>query len=225
MSRLRALFQRYADRHFQMQQPGCPLPGPGGHLDSILYKGRGVVLEGWTEAESVVVRSDGETRAGRPNLLRRDVEDATGLRPDVGFRLDLPEVSQDIELALSSGGQSWTMRLPDPSAWQLRKQRWVMRLRFARDLLRAAPALLPALLTGDPRSRARVKAYLGLDQDDLPGSVLETRLFDCAGLTQGPSCTPITIILPVYQCLRDAAGCPGAACRAYGPPMASCPDR
>ena len=206
MSRLRALYQRYSDRHFRLQQPGGPLPGPGGHLDSVLYKGQGIVLEGWTEAESVVVRSGGATSADRPSLLRRDVEEATGLRPDVGFRLDLPKVTTDIELALSSGGQSWTMRLPGPSEWRLRKQRWATRLRFARDLLRATPALLPALLTGAPRSRARVKTCLGLDQDDLPVGVLETRLFDCTGLMQGPSCTPITIILPVYDAFEMLQG-------------------
>lgn len=199
MSRLRALYDRYAARHYRLTQPGCPMPGPAaGHLDQITYSGRGLVLEGWSEADSILVRSGDHEVADGPNLLRRDVEEAIGIRADVGFRLELPEVTDEIEVVLSADGQSWTLRLPavSPAARRIAHRR--TRLRFARDLLRVARHVPKALFAGDLRSRARVKSGLGLD-GETARDALETRLFDCAGLPQGPLATPITIILPVYD--------------------------
>ena len=199
MSRLHALFQRYHDCHFRLRQPGRPLPGPGGHLDQILYLGRRIVLDGWTEADSILLRSSGRESADGPKLMRPDVEAAMGIRADVGFRLELPCFGDDVEVEVTHGDQIWTSRIPAPEPRQLRRAKLKILARFAIDLVRAAPSLPKALLTGDARARARVKKCLGLGIERPSDGQLETKLFYCKGLPQGPSATPITIILPVHD--------------------------
>lgn len=200
MSRLRALYARYRSRHFQMCLPGRHLPGVAGHLDRITYTGRGVILDGWADADSVRARADGAEVAVIPNLPRPDVASATGKGPDLGFRLELPGLPNDISLTIGRGRDSWSFVLPSPDLRAQRRARVRLRLRFVRDLLAAAPQLALALLRNQPKDRARAKARLGLDE--LPGQTrgaLEDRLFDCRGLVQGPVATPITIVLPVYN--------------------------
>jgi len=199
MYRLRALFQRYSDRHFRLHQPGCPLPGPAGHLDQIVYVGRGLVLEGWTEADSVIVRSGAFDAADGPKLLRRDVEEAMGIRADVGFRLELPEIAEEIEVEVISNTQSWTLRLDTPHPRMMRLARLKTMFQFAQDMFKALPHLPHALLRGDARARTKVKTCLGLNTETLGLGELETQLFECRGLPQGPICTPITIVLPVFN--------------------------
>lgn len=198
MSRLRALFSRYCDRHFMLRARGCALPGPKGHLDCIRYNGRGAVLDGWSMADSIRVSSAGHEAATAPKILRTDVAVKTGLRADVGFCLELPEVNDGITLSVTTGDHTETMTLADPDGSAIRQARARLKLQFARDMIRAAKHLGPALLRNDLTARARVKTCLGLDQIGTSATNLENRLFDCAGLRQGPDNTPITIILPVY---------------------------
>lgn len=199
MSRLRALAKRYFDRHFRVQWGGCPLPGPAGHLDRAECTGRELRLAGWSQADSVTVRSAGHETATAPGLLREDVAEARGIQPDVGFELRLPEWADDIQLTLTEGAHSWTVTLPKPSPQAMRLAWWRVKLLFLRDLLKSAPHLPRALLARDSAARTRVKSCLRLDHDTTDHSLLETRLFETEGLPQGPLCTPITIVMPVYD--------------------------
>ncbi|MEM9317809.1 MAG: glycosyltransferase [Pseudomonadota bacterium] len=174
----------------------------------VQYRKSGVMLEGWTEADSVAVRTSDRQIAGLPDLPRKDVASALGMRADVGFQLALPGSHGDVELELKSHGQTWTIPVPQPDQAELRRAKRRLRLRFLRDLARAAPHLSRAA-RGDDTARARVKSCLRLATATDEQSRLEDRMFDCTGLPAAPDATPITIVLPVYnafELLSEALG-------------------
>ncbi|MEM8881434.1 MAG: glycosyltransferase [Pseudomonadota bacterium] len=199
MSRLRALFARYANHHFRLTYPGCPLPGGAGYLDLVHETATRIVLEGWADADSVIARNGGDRVATAPSLTRHDVSRELGLRADVGFRLEIARNEDQTTLEILRSGQTHSLDVPPPHArWYRRTMRCLL-WQFLRDLLHAAPHLPRALLWNDLTARARVKSCLRLNPLPQDRAQLETRLFDCQGLPQGPTATPVTIILPVYN--------------------------
>ncbi|MBF9031171.1 glycosyltransferase [Rhodobacterales bacterium HKCCE3408] len=205
MTRLRALFRRYAERHYRMICPGRPLPGGAGHLDRVTLTARSVIVEGWTTAPRVVLKGPVGQAAAIPSLDRADVNDATGLSGDLGFRLEVARGPGPVAVLLPDSGAVLPLP-PAPRSLRLRARVRLV-LRFLRD---AAPALrhVPGALSG-PRvvqARARIKTCLRLDTTPEPAA-METRLFDRAGLPPGPDPVPVTIVLPVYDAydlLREA---------------------
>jgi len=206
LERLHALFDRYADRHFTVAMAGGPLSGPTGemlgHIDRIEIEGSRLLVAGWTTARRITLIVDDRKTSVRPAIPREDVRAALGLPGNVGFEFNQPirASTRVLELETDAASGSVICPLPAIGAAEMARARHRVARRFARDLLRASPAILHWLLTRDPAARARIKAVLHLTTEQPRCAAMETRLF-CQADTAAtlPSKPRITIILPVYN--------------------------
>jgi GT2 family glycosyltransferase/glycosyltransferase involved in cell wall biosynthesis len=208
-TRLKALFQRYADQHLRLELGGFPLSdgspgqGPAGHVDRIEVRGTRVRVIGWSLADTVTLRWHGGEDSRAPHIPREDVAAAHSTTLYTGFELDGPLGNHPFHISVQAGSRTRSVPLSSLTAKAVRGARRHLAGRFATDILRCGPALLRHGLTRDPAHRATVKRILGLHTVPVAGP-LETRLF-----TVGPEETltypddvPITIVMPVYNALE-----------------------
>jgi GT2 family glycosyltransferase/glycosyltransferase involved in cell wall biosynthesis len=204
---LAQVFRRYAADHLDMRLNGPDLLDDNGavcgHLDVIALSGNRLRIEGWCEGERVVMMVGAARRETRPNLVRPDVAAARGGDPErrVGFAIDAPHGGGRVLLVVERGNLRIVMQLDGFTEAAIRQQQRRLVLPFLRDALRAMPAGLRFVVTGDASAKARVKAALRL-ADPVPGGTVAMtgRLFDPAPpLPPALPDTAVTIVLPVYN--------------------------
>jgi O-antigen biosynthesis protein len=203
--RIVRLFDRYARRHLVVTGAGFPLNSAKGsrigHVDRIEMSGGGILVTGWVQADRVALLRGAERASTSPAILRRDVEAALGIGPEVGFDLRLPAPDGPdgppvvFEARGGLAGAGLLARVPLPAVTDARRR---LMLPFVRALLRAAPAVAGWALTRRPKYRARVKTLLGLDAAP-PAEPVDARLFADTPPADLPADAGITIVLPVYN--------------------------
>ena len=166
--RLVALFVRYASVHLDVGIAGAPLTdGSGdilGHVDRVTLRGQRLVVDGWADADTLVLCHAGQQQVLVPNLPRADVAAAhpAGQMPSPGFSCSLPKDGDAATLTLIRDGVHFVYPVPLPQASKIARARLVLILPFLRDLFRAAPILLHWVATHDPDDRVRLKRRLRL---------------------------------------------------------------
>jgi GT2 family glycosyltransferase len=220
LSRLIALFHRYADTHRQVRLPGMLLLDEAGQalgqVDRVTLHGTRLLVEGWTRAPRVALALGSARAEGAPYLPRPDVIAAhpalAGSAP--GFALELGDApgAARLSLALPEGRMIWPLPTPTPAA--RRRATAALALPFLRDLSRALPAMLCWRIDGQPRHKAAVKRHLGLAaaaapvalqpllylEDSLAALPPDRRAAEQARLAPpGLGRHPITIVLPVFN--------------------------
>lgn len=164
--RLAALFARYCAVHLKVVVAGAPLTGLNGeilgHVDRISYLGQRLVIEGWANAATLVMRHAGQRQDLTPRLQRPDV----GARhpnlkvPNPGFSCDFAKGEGGVTLTLIRDGMHFVHPVQVPGARRLALARVRLLLPFLRDMARATPVLLHWAMTKDPADRSRLKQHL-----------------------------------------------------------------
>jgi len=202
-NRVRGLFARYADRHLIFEASSLRLQGAEGRLlgnvDRVSRVGNRIRLEGWCIASLLRLTWPGGQVAQRPHLIRDDVAAALHIDPEVGFAIEAPAGAGPYQLVLDMGPAKVIYPFEEPAGPPLSRARLRLKLRFAWDLLRIAPAAWRWHRTGNPVYRAQIKTRLGLDAVPQAGS-MDARLFQQDGQVASlPQDLAITIVLPVYN--------------------------
>ncbi|WP_300518242.1 glycosyltransferase [Aliiroseovarius sp.] len=202
-NRIRGLFARYADRHLIFDAPSMRLQDAEdrflGNVDRVSLVGNRIRLEGWCIASQLRLIWRGGQAAQRPHLIRDDVAAALDIDPEVGFAVEAPAGAGPYQLVLDMGPAEVIYPFEEPAGPALYRARQRLKWRFARDLLRIAPAAWRWHRTGDPAYRAQIKIRLGLDAVPQAGT-MDVRLFQRDGQEQRlPQDLAITIVLPVYN--------------------------
>ena len=220
--RLVAWFVRYASMHLDVGIAGAPLTdGSGdilGHVDRVTLRGQRLVVDGWADADTLVLCHAGQQQVLVPNLPRADVAAAhpAGQTPSPGFSCSLPKDGDAATLTLIRDGVHFVYPVPLPQASKIARARLVLILPFLRDLIRAAPILLHWVATHDPDDRVRLKRRLRLEAAP-KAAEMQPLLFlqDCLAGLAGPQRDhemarlhpealmhlAITIVMPVYNAL------------------------
>lgn len=212
LAKLRRLFHRYSDRHFKLGPWSQSLRVEGrkhaGHIDRIWVSDGKLHLAGWTTANRLELECAGYLRKFAPHTRRADVSVKLGLRADCGFQASIPWQERSVSLHLDFDGALVKLALDLPSRRRVFYAKAKLLARFIAECAAAAPLLLKGLLAPNSTVHALIKQRLRLTHG-APTRKLETRLFDCSGLTPTPTSVPITIIVPVYnafdvlqECLR-----------------------
>ena len=218
-----ALFARYAGVHQRLTIPGSPLHGQTadllGHVDRVTVHGHRLRIEGWADAQHVVLYHAGLQQDVTPNLPRQDVVAAhPDLRfPNCGFAFDLAMGTGPATLTLDRGDVQLVHQITLPTPGMIRRARAALIVPFLHALLLATPILLRWLATKDPACRTRLKHHFQL-VPNLPAAAMQPLLFlqDClslmpAGLRaaeiarlQPPALAhrAITIVMPIYNALH-----------------------
>lgn len=216
---LAAVFARYCAFHLKAVIAGVPLPDPSGgvagHVDRITLHGQRLIIEGWADADEVVVSHANQRQSLTPNLQRADVNAAYPALQSAtpGFSGDFAFGNGGASIALIRNGVRFVYPVPLPNARRITRARARLILPFLRDLLQAAPVLLRWYASKDPSDRTRLKQKLRLvAQPNIQG--MQPFLFLPQASTNAPErsrnelalpCAPgvsqraITIVLPVYN--------------------------
>lgn len=220
-NRIRGLFLRYERRHRSITVPGFALHGRGqlsvarpvrGHVDRVRLKGMQLTVTGWSTAQRVVLSNASGRVEMRPDILRRDVGDALGTDPHVGFELTLPHGPGPITLTCEQGDSRVVTQRMAVRGHRMLRHRLALMGRFGAALIRLAPAIWAAARHGDAEARDRVKTGLGLEAITQAGRIAPDLFAPEPGagsdvVVQGP--VPVTIILPVFNAfdlLPDVVG-------------------
>lgn len=216
---LAAVFARYCAVHLKTVIAGTPLPDPSGgvmgHVDRVTLRGQRLVIEGWADAEGVVVSHATQRRDLAPDLRRADVNAAHPALQSAtpGFSSDFAYGGGGASLTLIRNGVHYVFPVPIPDAPMIARARARQLLPFLRDLMLAAPAGFRWFVTKDPADRGRLKQKLRLVAQASIQS-MQPCLFLSAPAMQSPEHTSkdlalppatdlphqaITIILPVYN--------------------------
>jgi len=200
------VFQRYAAAHVNLTVPGFALVDEDGaslgYLDRVSVRDHRLIFEGWTPATQVTITLDGQTVSTRPDLIRVDAAAALGTDPDVplGFYLSIPYRDAACTLAIVMAGRTSEFDVPVPNQASIARTGRALMGPFARDVLRAAPAVAKWYWTRDLRWRGEVRRALRLHDDILVRPSFEPALFDQPAALPEPD-SEITIVLPVYNAL------------------------
>jgi GT2 family glycosyltransferase/glycosyltransferase involved in cell wall biosynthesis len=204
---LRNLFHRYRARHLSVSGPSrsiaWPEVGLKGHLDVVSLSPDSLLLKGWTQAAEVELSWGGSRISVQPDENRLDVAATIGAEPNLGFTLRLPRVEGPgaPRLKLRHGSGSLSFEMLPPRISSLDEAR--IGVRFARDMVRTLPPALTWRMTGDARSKERVKRALGLDHApgwaDPAAAVVDGTLLAGGGPAPLTVAQPVTIVLPVYN--------------------------
>lgn len=220
LTRLSALFRRFASAHHEIEGPGFDLKDAAGRrigaVDRIRLRGGRIEVTGWALATRATLQAGRVRMAMRPRLARRDLEGILGPEDDrdIGFELAIPRplpehLAEGQGIVLSVEGRRGRNGLPDPGeealscpvilpAAPLAEIR--LRLRFAAALASALPAILRWKLTHDPRHRATIKRRLGVVGLEPTGLIEEMLLRPAPpGQALPVPDAPVTLILPVYN--------------------------
>lgn len=218
-----ALFARYVGVHQQLTIPGPSLHGQTadllGHVDRVTVHGQRLRIEGWADAQHVVLCHAGLRQDVIPNLPRQDVNAAhPGLRrSNCGFAFDLALGAGPATLTLDRGDLQLVHQIALPTMGRMRRARAALILPFLHALLMATPILLRWLATKDPACRTRLKHHFQL-VPNLPTAAMQPLLFlqDCLSLMptglraaeiarlQPPALAhrAMTIVMPIYNALH-----------------------
>ena len=218
--KLAALFARYCATHLRVTGKPMQLWGENGqtlgHIDRIHIHGQQLTLEGWANAENIIIAFAGHRLETALTLCRPDVITTfpTIQSENPGFCADLPRGDGDLTLILVSGSTHMVYQVNTPSrrAVQLAMARLI--LPFSRDMVTAFPTILHWFATKDPADRARLKRHLRLNIPT-PSRAMQPLLFLADSLARMPPRQraaeqarldqtallhrSITIILPVYN--------------------------
>lgn len=190
--RLRALFQRYADRHgpdFRTRSL------PQGRIERAEAVAGGIRITGWSEGTFRFVWATGSVDVS-PDLPRPDVARIRSLPLACGFEAMVP----DDVAGLMAEGAGWARAIPVPQDAPGLLARLRLALSFAVALSRAAPPLLHHLVRQDPASRADAKRRLGLDGVP-PAPLLSGHWFVSAEALAVEE-VPVTLVLPVHDAMH-----------------------
>ncbi len=206
LNRIRNLYLRYEDKHLELRVPGFQLVETDGTLignvDAVVLNGRTVAFHGWCRAERISLISRIGQTSTVPSLFRKDVQEAFGGSPHVGFCLTEAFGNGNFTLSLRHDEADIALHVRPVSRWRRQWALMVMKLRFLTALSVALPAITKWALFKDFAARHRVKTILGL-QPVHSANPLDPQLVprDGQGGQQQPvtEVPPITIILPVYN--------------------------
>lgn len=204
--RVAGVFERYAAEHLDCVCQGHPLQDTKGrtlgHIDRIRVNGTRMTVEGWADANRLILLTGELRHVVEPQLLRRDVAEATGLPGELGFFLEAvgPGAHQtgDVPILIvePKSGTPVAVPLPLPAAGQARRK---LLLRFLREMIGVAPSVVKWRLTRDPRHRAAIKRALGLTGIAQAEALNPEVLAQAEAPKALPRDSRITIILPVYN--------------------------
>ncbi|WP_188569652.1 glycosyltransferase [Cribrihabitans marinus] len=206
---IKALFQRYAETHLEVNCDGFVLRNELGqrigHLDRYGIANGRLYATGWTNATQVALITEGQRSQAAPTLSRKDV--AAILEPGatdmVGFHVDHPLAQGWIMFSVELGDHRYFSSLPPVPDSRIRAARRRLIPGFLIRLLRASPAALRWKLHGRPQDRAAVKRFLHLDEDAgrnmVPGIPLFPTEENPPVQPEGLEDVEITIVLPVYN--------------------------
>jgi len=200
MSRLHALFLRYAAQHAD-RVGGFGLPRHKGrrlgNVERIVRVDGRTRIEGWTRAPSLRLSwPDGDVSV-LPTIQRPDVAHRFGGALETGFAVEAPEGARPLTLHITlPTGRQESLPVPHPSDRPGRAARRRLLRAFMVDLMRAVPALWRWRKTGGAEARQEVKRIMGLEAvtEGLP---IDRRYFQPGAAPRSRS--KITIILPVYN--------------------------
>ena len=217
------LFARYAGMHQRLTIPGPSLHGQTGdllgHVDRVTLHGQRLRVEGWADAQHVILHHASQRQDVIPNLQRQDVSAAHPdlRRPNCGFAFDLALGTGPATLTLDRGDVQLVHQIVLPTTGRMRRASAALILPFLHALLLATPLLLRWLATKDPACRTQLKHHFQL-VPTLTTTAMQPLLFlqDClslmpAGLRaseiarlQPPALAhrAITIVMPVYNALH-----------------------
>ncbi|MCC5973046.1 MAG: glycosyltransferase [Rubellimicrobium sp.] len=220
LTRLSALFRRFASAHHEIEGPGFALKDAAGRrigaVDRVRLRGGRIEVTGWALVTRATLQAGRMRMAMRPRLVRKDLEGILGPEDDrdIGFDLAIPRplpehLAEGQGIVLTLEGRRGRDGLPDPQeealscpvvlpAAPLAEIR--LRLRFAAALASALPAILRWKLTRDPRHRATIKRRLGVVGLEPTGLIEEMLLRPAPpGQALPVPDAPVTLILPVYN--------------------------
>ena len=204
--RLRAVFHRYATTHaktssgpHRIGEEGQPI----GFVDRAEFAQGRVRIQGWAHAKEVTLTLPGLKITTQPQLLREDVQRATGLPAACGFELVLPASWQGLcdnpsprLSVLRETGERLALDVPGMAS---RREHQRLKRRFLAALLRSTPAILWWRLTRSGKARATVKNTLGFVDPVVVDQPLDPRILDSAKPKDLPCPSDITVVLPVYN--------------------------
>ncbi len=196
------LFHLYCDHHFALLLPGFEIiDGDGekrGQIERICYGRHSLRVEGWCAKGRVALTHPGDVHWETPNILRADVNAALGLRAEqrCGFNLACYGKTQGVFLLLKKDNTTLQIQCPHP-AWRQRVSAQIhIRISFARDVIRAAPALIRAYFS--PNSVSRQKAKRAMRIGDCASSlILDASVFHKSVAAKNPK--KLTLILPIFN--------------------------
>ncbi len=207
--RLYALYRRYAAHHadrlcgFTLRHRGRRV----GHVERVWRADGAMRIAGWTSAQSLRLSWPGGGVDTVPRIQRADVMHRFGLPLETGFEIELSQDARPVMLhCVLPSGVEIVRPVPHPADPPTAPARRRLARAFARDALRATPAIMRWSLTRDPAARARIKQVFALE-------VVERGLpIDAGSLGDQPtprSDHPITIIFPVhdaFEMLEESLG-------------------
>ncbi|WP_226783022.1 glycosyltransferase [Oceaniglobus trochenteri] len=203
MNRLLGLFSRFSAAHLVLSGPTGPLEGPGGgtigHLSGVELRQDRLHVHGRVEAGHplVTLHVGAMTAQARPGPSGGAF--AVNLPRPVGLSLRDFRATLDIE-----GAPPRTITLQRPEPVMARQV-----LAFAATLLRLGPDIARWYLRQDHRSKARIKAGLGLNRTMTAAGPVADDLFSPPPASSADGAAPrgITIVLPVYNALELLENC------------------
>lgn len=164
--RFKWLREYYRHAYLDAVLTGCAFrDGQGtaiGYLEEARIKAGRLHLRGWTTAQKVSLRLGDAQVSCRPKLERRDVADAKGCDPHVGFRASLALEDAPLLIELRQDGRSLRIAHDLQIARSLARAERRLNRAFLRDLLPLLPKILRGLWRGDPDLPRRIKADLKL---------------------------------------------------------------
>lgn len=204
LSKVTRLFNRYCDHHFAVYAPGFPIFDASGRklgqVERVCFGRNSARLEGWSISEQLAFGSAGRQNWQKPDILRPDVNAVMGLAPArrTGFNLSWFGDTRGLFLSLTSGKTTLQIMCPDAGRLRRVKAKIHIRIGFAKALLRAAPALLRAVVFANASNRLRAKRALGLEENHA-SHILDARIFE--QIKPVKSTSKITLIMPVFNAI------------------------
>ncbi len=175
-----------------------------GHVDKVEVRAGRLCLAGWTLAERVRLVQGSRSVETTPQMPRSDV--AAVLEPgrshQLGFFLDQPFTGERAILSIQKGNSRYVFQLPSASAEDIKRAKIRLITPFAKDLMRAAPAVTRWLINRNLADRSLIKRALGFAEEaGQAADPISANLFasGTAAAPQAIPATPIVVIIPVYN--------------------------
>ncbi|WBU63886.1 glycosyltransferase [Paracoccus aerodenitrificans] len=189
---------------FRQSFDGLPLAGPRlvdregtriGYLERLVATGNALRLEGWADADEILVEGNADVVRIEPDLARPDVRAHLGDGSDLlGFAVTLPG-SPD-RIILRRNGEDLRFTLPKADLFSRMMGETKVVWAFSRLCFRIAPDIMLWVRTRDPNVRQRIVAAIRSERRSRPR--LNPSFLDGSGWEETGQ-TPVTIIMPVYQ--------------------------
>ncbi|MGB7317754.1 MAG: hypothetical protein WBC85_07290, partial [Planktotalea sp.] len=202
LSKISRLFDHYCEHHYVVYAPGFPIIDAEGRklgqVERICYGRTSLRLEGWSIADKIAIGGAGVQNWQTPDILRTDVNAAMGLAAArrTGFNLSWFGGSYPVLLSLRIGKSTLQIMCPEVRRITRAKSHIHIRISFAKDMLRAAPALVRALASPTVVNRLRAKRALGMEHRQI-SNILDARVFEKCATPRSKQ--KLTIIMPVFN--------------------------